>query len=143
MRASLKSVEADSVRIEMIRRGWSNADIAKRAGLKSRSFEAQLSCNFPNVAARHKVEKAFDYWLPIWSSVRTLAARKFCRDKFGADPSLLGLPALRQLAARLPLPGWQAHTKKSDLLAAVLIHLTATNNPDALKLKNPPTSQEI
>jgi len=126
MSDALKNVETDFVRIEMIRRGLSSADFARRAGLKTRSFETQLSCSFPNAAGRLKVEAALDYSCAIWSSPRDLAARKFCRGKFGADPSLLALPELRQLAVRLPLPGSKAHTKKSDLLAAILTHLSLT-----------------
>jgi len=123
MRDPIKSVEVDTIRIAMLQRGWSSADVAKRAGFKTRSFEAQMSTGFPNTLGRLKVEAAFDYFLPVWSTTKTLAVRKFCRDKFGADPSLLSLPELRQLAARISFPGWQAHTQKTDLLAALIIHL--------------------
>lgn len=126
MRETIKNTETDTVRIELIRRGWSHADIGRRVGLSTRSFSTQLSGNFSNVLARAKIEAAFDFAVPVWSSIKILEVRKFCRDKFGADPSLLALPALRQLAERVNLPGWQAHTRKKDLLPAVLTHLTST-----------------
>jgi len=135
MSIALKTLAADTVRIEMIRRCWSGDDIARRAGLSQRSFETQLSGSFPNIAARAKIEMALDYSVPIWSSINDLAARKFCRDRFGGDPALLPLPELRQLAARVRLPGWQAHALKADLLAALLTHVTALEARDAANAK--------
>lgn len=126
MRETIKNTETDTVRIALIQRGWSYADIARRAGLSTRSFSTQLSGNFPNTLARAKVEAAFEYSVPIWCSIKTQAARKFCCDRFGSDPALVALPALRQLAERVNLPGWQAHVKKRNLLSAVLAHVTAT-----------------
>ncbi|MGD0745624.1 MAG: hypothetical protein ABSA45_10755 [Verrucomicrobiota bacterium] len=139
MSASLKSCEADMVRIKLIRRGWSLADIARRCGLSERSFATQLSGSFPNIAARAKVEMAFDYSVALWDSAGALAARKLCRDRFGADPALLSLSALRQLAAQIALPGWKDHALKKDLLPAVITHLTAIKTRDATTAKHKTT----
>lgn len=130
------------VRIELIRRGWSGAYLGQLVGLSARSFETQLSGSFPAIAVRAKIEAAFSYTVPLWSSAKTLQARKFCLDNFGADPALLALPALRQLAERVRLPGWEVHAKKQDLLTAVLTHLTAMKARHVSTKKNDNQDQD-
>src|SRR5437899_1924862 len=112
MKKAMKAVETSLVQIAMLRRGWNCAELAKRAGLLPHSLSTQFSTGLPNQLCRWKIEAAFGYAEQLWSPAASLATRKHCRTRFGADPLLLTFQALRELAARIRLPGWKVHRTK-------------------------------
>ena len=115
--------ESTVVKVEIAKRGWRQDELAHRSGITAGTLRRQLCDNIPSLSIGLRMEAGFEYQVRIRSTSSDLAARKFCVEHFGADPSLLNLAALRALATKISLPGHAAHRRRPELLRAVLIHL--------------------
>ena len=93
----LRAIETDAVRVAMIEEGLNVSTLAKACGLQASSLGSALSKGFPDRLTRLKVEKAFDYRREFWSDRQTLQKRRRCQEKFGFDPYIIGVRALRRL----------------------------------------------
>ena len=95
----LRAIETDAVWIALIEEGMDVPALAERCGLKACSLASALSNGFPDALTRFKVEAlGFAYRRPIWSDAKALEERRRCLEKFGFDPYLVGVRALRRLA---------------------------------------------
>lgn len=115
----LRSVEADSVRIALIEEGMRVRDLARASGLKPSSSASALSNGFPDALTRWKVEAGFQYRRPIWSDASSLEQRRRCLKRFGFDPYLAGVRALRRLARDIGAD-FSLCTGKSAMIREVL-----------------------
>jgi hypothetical protein len=91
-----------ALRIELIRRGLSTADLADLIGMSRHDLTVQLSKDIPSRVLRWRIERALGFPQPsLWSSDEEVEVRKRCILEFGADPRELGLVELKRLCRRL------------------------------------------
>jgi hypothetical protein len=118
----------DFVRIALITRGWTVADLARRIGWKRSALSVALSLGVPGRRLRAAIEAAFGYELRLWDDQNTLALRKRCVESLGFDPRLVSLPVLRQHAYRFGIRDSRAHRSQPLLLEKFFEFLAANPN---------------
>jgi hypothetical protein len=94
----LKSPELVALRVALAEEGLSQAELARGCGIPPASLSSWIWGGGATARPRHLIERFFGYRRPIWSTSRELDQRKHCLEVFGADPYLLTVKELRQLA---------------------------------------------
>lgn len=118
--------ETAQLRMELIRRSWSLADLALRCGMQYRNLANQFSLDFPCLAARFRIETLFD--MPIWSSPSDFELRKKAKAHYGFDLWFATGGTLRQFATDCRLPG-RSRLRRKALIVALATHLFPNPNP--------------
>jgi len=75
-----------SLRIEMLRRGLTDADMANSCGISNHQMVRELRLGVPSLALRFRIERLFDFPLALWSSAQEIKFRKAYIRVHGQDP---------------------------------------------------------
>lgn len=91
------------LRIEMIRRGLTVVDMAKRVGVSRHQMQREITRGFPTWNLRHRVERVLDFPLTLWSRVEEIRFRKAWIREHGTDPRGLSFEELKTIGRRMGL----------------------------------------
>ena len=134
LRPTVRNLEKDCVRMELMRRGWTTRGLADKCGYAAPGFFVEFSRGFPSKRARYATEAAFGYELAIWSTPGELALRSACKAKYAIDPFLEKKAALLPFANKLGVESVSCFHSRAPLVAAIMSRLVA--DPDLLSPSN-------
>lgn len=124
--SSQKTVETDALKIHMIQRGITVADLARACGLKRTTMSNAIAENVPCRRTRIVVEDALK--TSFWSTLAEFKARQQLALLCGYNPALISLIELRQRVSALKLRGRSRARRKDDLIALMQRHFTTPNH---------------
>jgi hypothetical protein len=99
------TIPVTALKIAMLQRGLSSADLAKLVGKAEPTIRNQVSRGVPSTQLRAEIEAALG--LALWDTPENLILRLQCRNRFGFDPaqkSFLWLKAETRRARLAPSP---------------------------------------
>ena len=75
-----------SLRIEMLRRGFTDSDMAKNCGISNHQMVRELRLGITSIALRYRIERLLGFPLTLWSPLPEVRFRKAWIRMHGNDP---------------------------------------------------------